>query len=85
LPKLTGKTKELAEFLEKNKFNTRRVMLVVDEKTPELLRASKNIQNVEVVRATYLSVYHILNADTIVMSAAAVKATEAWLVEGGKK
>jgi large subunit ribosomal protein L4 len=85
LPRLSGKTKELVLFLEKSKFNTRRVLLVVDEKTPELLRASKNLQNVEVVRATYLSVYHILNADTIVMGGAAVKAAETWLAEGGKK
>jgi len=35
------------------------------------------------VRATYLSVYYILNADVIVMNPGAVKAVEAWL--GGNK
>jgi large subunit ribosomal protein L4 len=83
LPKLTGKTAEVVAFLDKSKFNARRVLIVVDAKTPELLRGSKNLQNVEVLSATYLSVFHILNADTIVMTPAAVKAVESWL--GGKK
>lgn len=78
--KTTGKTREIADFLHKQKLDsTRRVLVVVDEKTPELLRATKNVQSVMVVRATYLSVFHILNADAIVMSAAAVKAVESWL------
>ena len=82
--KTTGKTKEIADFLTKQKIDVRRVLLVVDEKTPELIRATKNIQSVELVRATYLNVYHILNADVIVLNAAAVKAVEAWLVKEAK-
>jgi large subunit ribosomal protein L4 len=85
LPKLSGKTKELVDFLEKGKFNGRRVLIVVDLKTPELLRASKNLQNVEVVSATYLSVFHILNAHAIVITGAAVKAVEAWLTSTATK
>jgi large subunit ribosomal protein L4 len=75
-----GKTKEIATFLKENKAD-RRVLLVVDVKTPELIRATKNLQNVELVRATYLSVFHVLNADKIVMSPAAIKAVGAWLGE----
>lgn len=82
--KAAGKTKEIADFLKKQKIDARRVLLVVDEKTPELIRATKNIQSVELVRATYLSVYHILNADVIVLNAAAIKAVEAWLVKEAK-
>ncbi|HYG83758.1 MAG TPA: 50S ribosomal protein L4 [Verrucomicrobiae bacterium] len=74
----TGKTKEVAAFLKDNNAN-RRVLIVVDEKTPELLRATANIENVVLVRATYLTVFHVLNADTIIMSSSAVKAIEAWL------
>ena len=37
--KTTGKTKEVATFLADNKFE-RRVLIVVDEKTPELMRAT---------------------------------------------
>ena len=80
--KTTGKTAEVAKYLAVNKLN-RKVLVVVSEKTPELMRASNNIQNVLVVSANYLSVYHILNADHIVLSAKAVPVLESWLV-GGK-
>ena len=76
--KTTGKTKEVATFLADNKFE-RRVLIVVDEKTPELMRATNNIQNVLVIRASYLSVYHILNADTIVMTPKALPVITEWL------
>lgn len=76
--KTTGKTKEVASFLEANKF-TGKVLLVVDEKTPELIRATNNLENVLLVRSTYLSVYRILNADAIVMTPNAVKAVAEWL------
>jgi len=56
--KTTGKTAEVAKFLADNKF-ARKTLIVVDEKTPELLRATRNIQNVMLVRSTYLNVYHI--------------------------
>ena len=76
----TGKTKEISKFLADNKLaDTRRVLLVVDEKTPELIRATRNLESVELRRATYLTVYHILNADKIVISPAALKAVETWL------
>jgi large subunit ribosomal protein L4 len=81
--KTTGKTAEVAKFLADNKF-ARKTLVVVDEKTPELLRATKNIQNVLLIRATYLSVYHILNADHIVLSPKAVPVIKDWLVREEK-
>lgn len=78
--KTTGKTAEVAKFLAENKF-ARKTLIVVDEKTPELIRATANIQNVMVVRSTYLSVYHILNADHIVIAPTAVKTIETWLTK----
>lgn len=80
----TGKTSEIAKFLVDNKFS-RKTLIVVDEKTPELLRASKNIQNVLVVRATYLNVFHILNADHIVIAPTAIKTIEDWLTAKEEK
>lgn len=78
--KTTGKTAEIAKFIADQKFKRdRRVLLVVDEKTPELMRATNNLQNALLVRAQYLSVYYILNADQIIMTPAAVKAVDAWL------
>ncbi len=81
--KTTGKTAEIAKFFTDSKFHKdAKVLIVVDEKTPELMRATNNLENALLVRATYLSVYYILNADKILMSPQAVKAVEAWL---GKK
>ena len=78
--KTTGKTAEIAKFIADKKFKRdRRVMLVVDEKTPELIRATNNLQSALLVRAQYLSVYYVLNADQIIMTPAAVKAIDAWL------
>ena len=80
----TGKTAEIATFLTDNKL-TRKVLIVVDEKTPEMLRATNNVQNVLLIRANYLSVYHILNADHIVLSAAAVSIIKDWLAVASKE
>ncbi len=78
--KTTGKTAEVVAFLEKNKL-TRKVLIVVEEKTPELLRATNNIQNVLLVSTKYLNVYHILNADAIVLSKASLPTLKSWLVK----
>ena len=82
--KTTGKTSEIAKFFADQKFHKdAKVLIVVDEKTPALMRATNNLENALLVRANYLSVYYILNADNIVISPAAVKAVESWL--GGTK
>lgn len=80
--KTTGKTAEVAKFLTDNKYN-RNVLIVVEEKTPELLRATSNLQNVVLVGTKYLSVYHILNADHILLSKASVPVLKSWLVKEG--
>jgi large subunit ribosomal protein L4 len=81
--KTSGKTAEAAKFLKDNNL-TRRVLMVVDEKTPEILRATNNIQNILLVRANYLSVYHILNADMIVISTKSLPIIKDWLSERTK-
>lgn len=78
----TGKTSEVASFLADNKLN-RKVLLVVDEKTPEIIRATSNLQNVLLIGTKYLSVYHILNADHIVLSAKSVPIIKNWLLAEG--
>ena len=78
--KTTGKTSEAVKFLEDNKF-TRKTLIVVEEKTPALLRATNNIQNVLLVSTKYLNVYHILNADNIVLSPASLPTLKSWLVK----
>ena len=68
------------KFLADNKFE-RKTLIVVDAKTPELLRATNNIQNVLLVSTKYLNVYHILNADHIVLSTASLPTLKSWLVK----
>jgi large subunit ribosomal protein L4 len=76
----TGKTAEVVKFLDNNKF-ARKTLLVVETKTPELLRATNNIQNVLLVSTKYLTVFHILNADHVVLSKASLPTLTSWLVK----
>lgn len=78
--KTTGKTAEIVKFLSDNKLD-RKVLIAVEEKTPELIRATNNLQNVLLVSTKYLSVYHILNADAIVLSKASLPTLKSWLVK----
>ncbi len=73
-----GKTAELAKLLTKLDAS-RNVLIVVTEKTPELVRAAANLGGVSMVAATYVNVYDVLNADYVLMTADALKAVEAWL------
>lgn len=78
--KTTGKTSQTIKFLTDNKLE-RKVLIVVAEKTPELIRATNNVQRALLIRANYLSVYHILNADHIVLSPDSVAVVQKWLVK----
>ena len=77
----TGKTKEIAKKLNDLKLNDKAVLMVVDTKAPEILRATNNLANLKLVRATYLNVFDILNADAVVFSETALKAAENWLLD----
>ncbi len=77
----TGKTKEVAKKLKDLNLADKNVLMVVSEKAPEVLRATNNISNLKLVRATYLNVFDILNADAIVFSETALKDTENWLLD----
>jgi large subunit ribosomal protein L4 len=81
--KTTGKTSETVKFLADNKLD-RKVLIVVDEKTPEIIRATNNIQSALLIRANYLSVYHILNADHIVLSTPSIAVIQKWLTKEEK-
>jgi len=79
--KMLGKTKEAANLLKKLGLEDKNVLAVTKEKYPELVRATNNIANLKLVRATYLNVFDILNADAVVFGPNAVKATENWLLD----
>ena len=77
--KFDGKTKSAAKLLKDLKLENKNVLMVVAEKTPEVLRSTNNIANLKLVRAQYLNVFDIMNADAIVFSEAGLKATTEWL------
>ncbi|MCE7936629.1 50S ribosomal protein L4 [Candidatus Saccharibacteria bacterium CPR2] len=75
-----GKTKEVVALLDK--LGAHRNTLVVDiEKSPELIRATSNIQRVFLCTAKYLSVYRVLNADDIIITKPALEEVEKMLGE----
>ena len=78
----SGKTADAVKLLSKLQA-VRNTLLVVEDKPAELTRSTNNIPNLKVVKANYLSVYDIMNADTILITAKSLETIEQWL--GGKK
>lgn len=74
----SGKTKDAVKELsieaDKN------YLVVVAEKTTEIIRATNNIANIKVVRPTYLNVFDILNADKIIVTEKSLPVIENWLL-----
>jgi large subunit ribosomal protein L4 len=79
--KLTGKTAEAAKLLTKIGVE-KTALVVVVSKTPELIRATNNLDKVKLVAEGYVNVYDVLNADKVVFTTAALAAVSARL--GGK-
>lgn len=79
--KTTGKTREIVKLLADLNLADKRRVLLVDVKNELNLRATANLPQVELVSPTYLSVFHILNADAIVFTKEALVATTEWLKE----
>ena len=76
-----GKTKEALKILSDNKVdNNVNILLVVPEKDELILRATNNIANLKLVKATYLNVFDIMNADKIVISEKALPIIDKWLM-----
>lgn len=73
-----GKTAEVSGFLKKVGA-TRRTLLVVDNKSEELTRATENLGDVKLVNAKYLNVYDVMNADSLVITNAALAVVSEWL------
>ncbi len=77
-----GKTSETAKLLDKIGA-TRRILIVVEEKTENIDRATRNIQKLKVTQASYLNVYDIMNADSVIVSKKSLEIIKEWL--GGAK
>ena len=69
------KTKEVQKFLDAFKFN-KSLCLVLENKDDEVLRASNNIERVEVTTANLLNVSNIVKNKQLVLTVGAVKSIE---------
>jgi len=76
-----GKVKPTLDLLKKIEA-TKTVLLVVSVKDTLVERSTRNLPQIKAVQATYLNVYDVMNADTIVISKKALEAVHTWL--GGK-
>ncbi|MBR2587253.1 50S ribosomal protein L4 [Candidatus Saccharibacteria bacterium] len=78
--KVSGKTKDFVKILSDQKLEDKTILAVTTEKTEELLRSTDNLANVKLVRATYLNVFDIMNADAVLFDQKALEATATWLL-----
>lgn len=76
-----GKTASAQKLLNKVEAKGRTVV-VVDSVDESLKQATNNMKNVSVVRAQYVNVYSIMNADTLIVTKPALEIINTWL--GGK-
>ncbi len=74
----SGKTADAVKLFSKLGAD-RNVLLVVDNKTPELTRACRNIPYVKVVQSRYINVYDAVNVNIIILTSAALTDVQAWL------
>ena len=77
-----AKTAELVKLLNKIEAK-KRVLVVVEDKSKELMQSARNLSDVKIVQANYVNVFDTMNADTIVVTEGALKTISEWL--GGKK
>lgn len=68
-----AKTSEAAKLL--NKLGLKRnILIVVDQKSDELIKSTRNLSNVKLVSTNYVNVYDVMNADCIMFTAPALTA-----------
>lgn len=76
-----GKVKEVVSTLSTKKIQPKNLLIVVPEKDELTLRATNNLAFAKVVRPTFLNVFDIMNADTIVIVKEAINSIEKWLLK----
>ncbi|MCX6725859.1 MAG: 50S ribosomal protein L4 [Candidatus Shapirobacteria bacterium] len=80
--KIEAKTKKMNESLEKLKINDKKnkVLIVLDKKNENIIRAGRNIKNLDLVQVNYLNTYKVLNSGKLVFTKEAVgKLKEIWI------
>ncbi len=64
---------------------TKNILLVVADKSADVVRATNNIATVKVVQSRYLNVYDIMNSDSMVITSEALKVINEWLAPSKQK
>lgn len=82
---IEGKTKNAAKFLNTLNVTGKKVLLILDADTKDVLRAFNNISRVKVIQDDLVNALDIASADSIVMTKAALKNIEARLTVKEKK
>lgn len=77
-----GKTSEAKALLSKIGAD-KRSLIVLSEISDEVARSTDNMPDVSLIRANYLNVYELINADHVVMTKSALEVVNEWL--GGSK
>jgi large subunit ribosomal protein L4 len=75
----SGKTKEALTALNNLKA-TKKVLLVVDELTDNVILATRNLSNVVLIEASEINTYDVVAADNMIITESAVKSIEEVLV-----
>lgn len=71
-----GKTKEANQFLSKVGLADQKVLLVLPEALPLVIRSFRNIKNVFITKAKMLNVYEVAMADKILVTTKTLKVLE---------
>ena len=79
-----GKTSTAAKLFEKVGAQGN-ILLALTTQDDSVIRSINNLNNIKLVQATYLNVYDLINADTIVISADGLKAVHEWLTPAPAK
>lgn len=78
-----GKVSQAAKFLQKIEASGN-VLLVVSQKDSLVERATRNLSKVKAVHASYLNVFDVMNADSIVISQKGLEIVNGWLGANSK-
>ena len=71
-----NKTKDMLNALKSLELDEKKVLVVMDELTEQVILASRNLQNIILMEPMELNVLDIVNADVILMNKQAVKDVE---------
>ncbi len=72
----TPKTKELISFLENLKIADKKVLVVAQELSENLILASRNLPNIMIMEANEINTLDLVTADKLIIEEAAIKTLE---------